>query len=71
MKIEIGTKFKKHVNKNNYANCEVYDIYEVISISQKTGSTSSRLVYYALSDNYGFSKPFEVSKNTILRGIEK
>ena len=66
--IQIGDKFRKQLNKSQFIECEVYDIYEVISISQKTGSTSSRLVYYAVSKDYYQGKPFDVAKTTIIRG---
>lgn len=66
--IKIGDKFRKQLNKKQFVNCEVFDIYEVVSTSQKTGKISNRLVYYAVSDNYALGDAFEVSKTTIIRG---
>lgn len=67
--MEIGTRFRKQLNKNNFVECEVFDIYKVVSTSTRTGHKNERLVYYAISNNYGMGKPFEVAKSTISRGL--
>lgn len=69
--MEIGAKFRKQLNAKQYVDCEVYDIYKVVSTSTKTGKATERLVYYAISTNYGQGKPFEVAKATIIRGLIK
>lgn len=68
MEITIGMKFKKPLGKK-YIECEVSDIFDIQSVSRKTGDVNNRVVYYARSTEFGLGMGFEVAKTTILRGL--
>lgn len=64
--IEIGVRFTMQLAKGKTCECEVEDIIK--RVSTKTGDVIS-FEYWAKSESFGLGLSFEVSKNTILRGI--
>lgn len=70
MIITIGMRFYKTVNKKQ-VECVVSNIFDVTSVSRLDGKTTTRVVYYSKSCEFGMGQGFEVPKATIVRGLIK
>ena len=63
-KVSIGDKFKKRVGKSK-VDCEIVDIVNRVSVKKNKIIETE---YWAISNNFGMGKSFQVAKATVVRG---